>query len=303
MQGCHPTTLGPGNMHISPDFIGSSREILEDTYGGTAIFLQGASGDVGPMISYSADPASADRNGRMLGYAACSAIESLLPPGTGIQYEGAIVSGATLAGWSETPVETTGAVSILRSEILSLDLPLAPQMSIDEIQQEYDSAEATAVAALAAEGEQSVAYRDARAISERWRRACGKQKSISRGNPDATHFTVYVTVMQLGQSFFVAMPGEPYQVVQQEIRARCAGLSIVLATLCNQSTELGYLLPADKVGQGTYQDELMFVKAGSLEMIIDRVSDKVLEWAAESHLRERTEALVDEEEALEVARL
>ena len=27
--GCHPTTLGPGNMHISPDYIGAAREILE----------------------------------------------------------------------------------------------------------------------------------------------------------------------------------------------------------------------------------------------------------------------------------
>eukprot|EP01043_Picozoa_sp_COSAG02_P033163 COSAG02_NODE_2252_length_9361_cov_26.363097_4_plen_45_part_00 len=44
----------------------------------------------------------------------------------------------------------------------------------------------------------------------------------------------------------------------------------------------------------------MFVKAGSLEMIIDRVSEKVLEWAAESGLRHET-VLV--EEALEVARL
>ena len=29
----------------------------QETYGGTSIFLQGASGDTGPMISYSADPA------------------------------------------------------------------------------------------------------------------------------------------------------------------------------------------------------------------------------------------------------
>ena len=106
-------------MHISPDFIGSSREIVEATYGGTAIFLQGASGDIGPMISYSADPASADRNGRMLGYAVCSAVESLLPPGTGLRYNGAIVSGATLAGWSEAPVKIAGAVGVLRSEVLA----------------------------------------------------------------------------------------------------------------------------------------------------------------------------------------
>ena len=48
--GCHPTSLGPGNMHISPDYIGAAREILETTYGGTALFLQGASGDTGPMV-------------------------------------------------------------------------------------------------------------------------------------------------------------------------------------------------------------------------------------------------------------
>ena len=46
----------------------------------------------------------------------------------------------------------------------------------------------------------------------------------------------------------------------------------------------------------------MFVKAGSLEMIIDQVSEKVLEWATESGLREETNS-VEAEELLEVARL
>ena len=50
------------------------------------------------------------------------------------------------------------------------------------------------------------------------------------------------------------------------------------------------------------QDELMFVRAGSLEKIIDQVSEKVLGWATESGLREETSS-VEEEEALEVARL
>jgi len=59
--------------------------------------------------------------------------------------------------------------------------------------------------------------------------------------------------MQLGQSFFVGVPGEPYQILQTEIRQRCEGLNVILSELCNQSTELGYLLPEDKVGQGTYR--------------------------------------------------
>jgi hypothetical protein len=115
-----------------------------------------------------------------------------------------------------------------------------------------------------------------------------------------------VTVMQLGQAFFVGVPGEPYQVLQRAVRERCAGLSVVLATFCNQSTELGYLLPADKVGQGTYQDELMFVQAGALELMIERISDKVLGWAQEFGLGQAAAAAaaaVEEMAELSMARL
>jgi hypothetical protein len=41
--------------------------------------------------------------------------------------------------------------------------------------------------------------------------------------------------MQLGPSaFFVGVPGEPYQVLQTEIRERCANCDIILSELCNQ---------------------------------------------------------------------
>jgi hypothetical protein len=50
--------------------------------------MQGASGDTGPMISYAADPAAADRNGQMLGYAAAAAVAGMLPPGTGMANHG-----------------------------------------------------------------------------------------------------------------------------------------------------------------------------------------------------------------------
>lgn len=43
----------------------------------------------------------------------------------------------------------------------------------------------------------------------------------------------------------------------------------------------------------------MFVKAGALEMVVDRISEKVLEWAGDYGLGEA----VTLEEELEVARL
>ena len=69
---CHPTSLGPGNRLLSPDYIGAMREIVESSVGGLCLFALGASAETTPRESYSAEVAVADRNGRQLGFAAAS---------------------------------------------------------------------------------------------------------------------------------------------------------------------------------------------------------------------------------------
>src|SRR5262249_7325001 len=64
--GCHPTTLAWENTLISPDFPGTMREVIEQATGAPCVFLQGASGDLGPREGFVGDPAVADRNGRQL---------------------------------------------------------------------------------------------------------------------------------------------------------------------------------------------------------------------------------------------
>ncbi|NBP79827.1 hypothetical protein EBU58_03745, partial [bacterium] len=49
----HPTSIPDDTMTFSADYIGSLRKTIEGTLGGTAIFMQGASGDL-----------STDRNGQ-----------------------------------------------------------------------------------------------------------------------------------------------------------------------------------------------------------------------------------------------
>src|SRR5690606_22217139 len=78
---CHPTTLAWDNTLISPDYIGAMREVLEQAHGAPCLFIQGASGDVGPREGFVGDVEVADRNGRCLGYAALSALEDLPPVG------------------------------------------------------------------------------------------------------------------------------------------------------------------------------------------------------------------------------
>jgi hypothetical protein len=45
---CHPTTLAWDNTAISPDWVGAMREQVEAATGAPCLFLQGASGDLGP---------------------------------------------------------------------------------------------------------------------------------------------------------------------------------------------------------------------------------------------------------------
>jgi len=45
---CHGTVLGPGNLLVSADWIGTMRPRVERALGGLTLFLQGAAGDLNP---------------------------------------------------------------------------------------------------------------------------------------------------------------------------------------------------------------------------------------------------------------
>ncbi len=64
---CHPVTLGYKNLAASPDFVGEARSIIEKVWGGTAVFLNGAAGDVNPINGLGSSTLIADQEGSKLG--------------------------------------------------------------------------------------------------------------------------------------------------------------------------------------------------------------------------------------------
>src|SRR5207244_3080932 len=100
-----PTTLAWENTLISPDYVGAMREVIERHTSAPCLFLQGASGQLGPKEGYVGDTAVADRNGRQLGFAALSGLEALPPPDTYFEYAGPVVSGAILGTWKHKPTD------------------------------------------------------------------------------------------------------------------------------------------------------------------------------------------------------
>lgn len=268
---CHPTTLAWENTLISPDYVGAMREVVEQHIGAPCLFLQGASGDLGPREGFVGDTAVADRNGRQLGFAALGAIEALPPPGTRFEYAGAVVSGATLGPWKHRPLPTEQQAQneAWQRQRFSVDLPyridLPSEAETRAQLAHWEKEESTARASNNTAG-----IRDCRAQVERMNRQLARLAFL----PEGKAFPYSVTIRRLGGALWVFAPGELYQVFQKTIRERFPGVAIVVATLTND-WHPGYVPPAATYGNGIYQETIAAVGPGSLEVLIESASREI----------------------------
>jgi hypothetical protein len=264
---CHPTTLAWQNTLVSPDYVGALRETVEAaTAGAPCVFLQGASGDLGPRDGFVGDPAVADRNGRQLAYAALAAIESLPPAGTKHVYAGPVVSGATLGTWKHVPLsdaERADAETWHRQEV-----PVALEYRADlptreATKQELARWQAAEQQARAAGNEAQLS--EARARAERMTRQLAKLELL----PPGEKFPYTLFVARTGNLLWVVAPGELYQMLQVELRKRFNKFAVIVATI-SDDWQPGYLPERATYGRGIYQEQIAVVAAGSLETVLDQ---------------------------------
>jgi hypothetical protein len=270
--GCHPTTLAWENTLISPDYIGPMREEVERILGAPCVPLQGASGDLAPRDGYTGDTAVADRNGRQLAYAALSALQALDPPATDFVYRGPVISGATLGAWAHVPFspERTAEAARFASAAHRVDLPMKPKPTRAEL--EARIAHWTATQAEADRRGDPVAARDAGARAERARRWLSYVDDMPAGETYPLQFYVH----RMGDAIWVACGGEPYSLLQTELRRRFPGQMLLVSPLAGDFT-VAYLMPADRYGIGLYQEEPSTLGRGCLEILIEAISRRIQE--------------------------
>lgn len=265
---CHPTTLAWDNRAISPDWVGAMRETVETAAGGLCMFLQGASGDLGPREGFVGDTAVADRNGRQVGHAALAALEALPPPGTRFVYAGPVVSGTWIGTWRHEPLaeETRCLQAAWHWEQHTIDLVYRPELpTIAQTEQQRDSFTSQERAAQAA-GDWA-RQRDCRAKAEQMTRQLARLHCL----PPGKTYPIPVTIGQMGDCLWVIVPGELYQVFQTALRQRFAPRPVVIATLTND-WQPGYIPAAASYGYGIYQDSISALAPGALETLIESVS-------------------------------
>jgi hypothetical protein len=262
---CHPTTLAWQNRLISPDFPGALRETVEQHTGAPCVFLQGASGDLGPREGFVGDVRAADQNGRQLAFAALSVLTALPPPKTRFVYQGPVVSGATLGTWAhETlPQESLELCTVWRRERLQIPLPYREDLpKVEQVEQEREQLAAQEATARAA-GDENAA-RDARALVERKTRLLSRLRAL----PQGPEFPYDICVWRVGHAVWLCVQGEPYHEMQQALRRRFPDVSLVICGLAG-GWGPSYLPTRDTYGQGIYQESVAVLPAGSLERVIE----------------------------------
>jgi hypothetical protein len=271
---CHPTTLAWENTQISPDFPGALREVIEGATGAPCVFLQGASGDLGPREGFVGDPAVADRNGRQLGYAALAALEGLPAAGTRFRYKGPVISGATLGAWEHVALaaEDRERQARWRCRRWTVDLPYRPDLGSPE-QIEADRVRMQAEEEAARRAGDLNRARDCRALVERLTRRLVRLGSL----PPGKTFPLPVALWQVGDAVWLAVEGEHYQVLQRSLRDRFLGTPIMVLTLANGSRP-AYLPGARAYGKGIYQESIAVLAPGCLERLSAEIGRQIEEW-------------------------
>jgi len=237
---CHPTSIGWESRVISPDYVGAMRELVEEKKGGLCLFLQGAGGEMAPRDQYSSDVEVADRNGRELGYAVLSALESMMPPGMRATNHRTLESASSLGIWEHAPDHVPSNVE---ATIHTVEVPLKSMPSVLEI-------------------EQQIELSDDRAIIERLRREREVRRTV--GHDETVRFPIWLWVT--GDTFFLGCPAEPYTLLQRHLRLHFVEKAVCVINIANGW--YGYMPPRelyDKEIPSVHQTP--FAK-GSLEFLI-----------------------------------
>lgn len=271
---CHPTTLAWENTLISPDYIGALRETVEQATAAPCLFLLSPCGDIGPHDGFVGDPAVADRNGRQVGYAALSVLQSLPAAAHDFHYVGPVLSGATLGAWEYRPHSASRAAETGQAQHRRWQVPLSyldglPTAATVEAEL---NALITQESQARKTGDDTTAH-ELRVLAERKRRLLERIAPL----PSGEHYPFTVEMVKLGDAIWIAIEGEPYNLLQQELRQSFPHTPLIITVLAS-GARASYLPRQEDYGKALYQTEIALLAPGALETLIQAIAKQIAEW-------------------------
>ncbi|HUZ47933.1 MAG TPA: neutral/alkaline non-lysosomal ceramidase N-terminal domain-containing protein [Terriglobia bacterium] len=255
---CHPTTMAWQCRHFTPDFPGVVRQVVERNVGGTCLFLQGAAGNQTPRRGFTGDLKVYRQLGQRLGLEAAKTAACIETLPRREHLESVIESGTAIAVYADRPVEPERAV--LRVASRSLSLPLKSFPPPEKLESEALTLQSD-LDRLRTEGtDEEIRAATARATQAAMR---ADRARIYHGK---THIDWQLQGIKIGDIALLAVPGEPFIEISQQIVANSPFAHTLFSGYSNGG--FGYLPVRGAYAEGGYEAEISLFSPEAAEIVI-----------------------------------
>ena len=256
---CHPTIMAHLNRLITPDYPGVVRRAVERTLGGTCLFLQGATGDLGPVEGYTGDPVVYHRLGMLLGLEASKVALGLETRPVERRFSHVEESGAPLAIYEE--VGTDEPDMRLRVGCRSARLPVGE--SDDPEKLEAEAKRLSEVLARTRKAGSDAKVREAGMKAKRARAQAGRALRIT----GRSHLEVEVQAICVGDLALISVPAEPFSWIGVEVKKRSPFAHTLFSGYSNGAWS--YIPTAEAFAEGGYEVGMSLFSPQAAETLAD----------------------------------
>ena len=267
---CHPITVGPDGDEITPDYPGVVKRVVEASTGATCLFLQGPTGDIGPIRGGARNgPNEYKRLGTLLGLEASRVWWEAETPELQERYAGTLESGAPLAIYYDEP-KTNGANGPGKLHISThqIQVPARQMPPPDELDASFEKHFARLNELRANNGSAEDIRRETMLCKRYAMRA-----ALARGNQGKSHHTVPVQIIAFdNDTAIVAMPGEPFVDIGRRIKQRSPFAHTFFSgysSFGTGTTTGGYMPMEEAYPLGGYEVEVTPYAPGAAEAVIE----------------------------------
>ncbi len=265
----HPTIMGHENQWVTPDFPGPMRSVVEHAVGGLCLFLQGASGNQGPVDGFTGDLRVYRKAGAKLGAEAARVRLGIDPLEREERLDQVLLSGADLGIYTDVPVgESDDTVAV---DNLAVDLPSREVATVEEAQAAFDEGAKELEAVRASGAPQDEVQR---AVSKVMRANIylNVAKNSELYDRDG-HITIGIQSMRIGETVLVSAPVEPFAELADEIKKRSSAPNTIFSGFSNG--HYAYLPTDMAYEEGGYEVRVTPFAPGSAGLTIEACLDTV----------------------------
>jgi Neutral/alkaline non-lysosomal ceramidase, N-terminal len=268
---CHPTIMAWDNQWFTPDYPGVVRQVVERELGGTCLFLQGATGSVGPILGFTGDRGVYRRLGTILGLEAAKVAIALDTLPRLRQFTGLMESGATIALYDEQPEATPEPVLRILSRVLRL--PANRFSPVAELERELGSRRDDLERARRNGDRAEIRTATARATRALMR---AQRAKVVEGK---THIDRQMQGIRIGPVALISIQDEPFVEIGQRIAAASPFAHTLFSGYSNGN--FGYLPTREAFLEGGYEVSVSLYSPEAADIVVNEALAMLRELAAD----------------------